>query len=965
MTTSGKARALRLASASAARSGQALLVVALVAATCCLLGAQAEVAQIARDPRTAALDQIIPVDPHITVGTLSNGLRYYIRPNNMPQNRAELRLVVNAGSVLEDDDQQGLAHFVEHMAFNGSKHFARNELVRFMESIGMKMGPSVNAFTSFDETVYMLQLPADKAEVMDRAFLILEDWAQNLSFDPAEIDKERGVIVEEWRLGRGANARMQDKQFPVLMKGSRYAERVPIGKKEIVETFKYDRLKKFYADWYRPDLMAIVAVGDFDTTAVENLIKQHFGAMTNPRNERPRPVYQVPDHPGTLYGIVGDKEATMTAAVVYNKLPADEQRTVGSYRRMILENLYLGMFNNRLSDLSRKPDPPFMMASVAHGLFVRSKEAATVGVVVKDGGVERGLQAVFIESERVARFGFTPAEFERQKREMLRQYEAMYAERDKHQSADLAAEYIRNFTTGESIPGIAYEYELQKRFLPEVTVAEVNKLATAWAGDRSRVVLVGAPQKDGVSLPDEAKLAAVMKSVAGSTIEPHVDTMTSTSLLDSPPKGGSVVKTATKETYGITEWQLSNGAKVVLKPTTYKEDEVAFEAWSFGGTSLASDQDFNAVRMASQLIMMSGLGKFDSTELRKVRAGKMADVVPMITDTEQVLSGGASPKDLDTLFQLIYLTFTQPRADPNIFTIFTSQMKAMLANQAASPAYAFMQTLQATLTQGHPRARPMTPEMVDELNLEKSLAFYKERFADAGNFTFFFVGSFDLATIRPLVEQYLGALPSTDRHETWKNVGITPPRGVVKKTVAKGIEPKSQAAIVFTGPFEYDPEHRLALRTLGMALQGRLRDSLREDMGGTYNVSVSASPSKIPEQRYSVNVNFGCDPGRTDELVAAVFREIDSLRANGPSEKQMADLREQLLREYETNIRQNGYLLAQIAYKYAYQEDVKGLFDLPDMYRKLTPAVVRDAARRYLTPDNYVQVTLLPEKKSE
>ena len=947
------------------RKARALLVVALVAAMGCLLGAQEKVVQIAQDPHTAALDLVIPVDPRITTGTLSNGLRYYIRANAMPQNRADLRLVVNAGSVLEDDDQRGLAHFVEHMAFNGSKHFARNELVRFMESIGMKMGPSVNAFTGFDETVYMLQLPTDKPEVLDKAFLILEDWAQNLSFDPVEIDKERGVIVEEWRLGRGANARMQDKQFPVLMKESRYGQRLPIGKKEIVETFKYDRLKQFYADWYRPDLMAIVAVGDFDKAAIENLIKQHFGAMANPRNERPRPVYDVPDHPGTLYSIATDKEATVTTAVVYNKLPADEQSTVGSYRRMILENLYLGMFNNRLSDLSRKPEPPFMMASVAHGLFVRSKEAATLGVVVKDDGVERGLQAVFTESERVARFGFTATELERQKRETLRDYEALYAERDKHNSSTLAEEYIRNFTTGESIPGIAYEYELQKRFLPEITLAEVNKLAAQWAGDHSRVVLVNAPQKDGIALPDEPKLAAVMKGVASSKIEPYVDTVTSTSLLDAAPKGGTVVKTTTRDAYGITEWQLSNGVKVVLKPTTFKEDEVVFQASAFGGTSLASDQDFNAVRMASQLMLMSGLGKFDPTELRKVRAGKMADVAPNISETEEMVRGGGSPKDLETLFQLIYLTFTQPRADPTIFSIFTSQMKAVLTNQAASPAYAFMQALVATLSQDHPRARLMTPQTVDEMNLEKSLAFYKARFADASNFTFFFVGSFDLAAIRPLVEQYLGALPSTNRHETWKNVGVTPPRGVVKKTVTKGIEPKSQAAIVFTGPFEYDPEHRLALRTLSMALQGNLRDALREDMGGTYSVSVSADPQKIPEQRYTISINFGCDPGRTDELVAAVFREIERLRSSGPNEKQMNDLREQMLREYETNIRQNGYLLAQIAYKYLYQEDLKSLFDLPDRYRQLTAATVQDAARRYLTPDNYVQVTLLPEKKSE
>jgi zinc protease len=950
------------------RKAYAFIVLSAISAALSLAGAQPrspQVAQSAQSARTVALGQALPFDSQIATGTLPNGLRYYIRRNNVPQNRAELRLVVNAGSVLEDDDQQGLAHFVEHMAFNGSKHFARNELVRFMESIGMRMGPSVNAFTSFDETVYMLQLPTDKADVVDKAFLILEDWAHNLSFDPAAIDKERGVIIEEWRLGRGANTRMQDVQFPVLMKGSRYAARLPIGKKEIVETFKPDRLKQFYRDWYRPDLMAVVAVGDFDPPAIERLIRDHFAPIPNPANPRPRPVYDVPDHPGTLYAIATDKEATMTSVAVYNKLPLRDQATVGAYRQQIVDGLYLGMFNHRLSDLSRKPDPPFMVAGALSGRFVKSKEAATLTAVVKDGGIERGLEAVFMEAERVGRFGFTATELERKKGEVLRQYESLYAERDKHESATLAAEYIRNFTQAEPSPGIAYEYELQQRFLPEITLDEVNRVARAWTGDRSRVVLVSAPQKAGVAIPDEATLGVVMKSAAAKNVEPYVDSGPSGALLDAPPKGGAIAKTATNDAYGITEWDLSNGVKVVLKPTTFKADEVVFRATGFGGTSLASDKEFIAAMSAGFVIPAGGIGRFDPTELRKVLSGKAADVRPIISDTTQGLSGGASPKDLETLFQLIYLNFTQPRADPNIFAIVTGQMKSMLANQRANPAYLFAETLQTTLSQGHFRTRPMTPEIVDkEMDLDTSLAFYKARFADASAFTFFFVGSFDLATMKPLVEQYLGALPSTHGHQTWKDVGITPPRGVVKKTVTSGIEPKSQAAIVFTGLFIDDAAHRVAMSALGNVLQGRLRDRLRESLGGTYSVSVSPGSTKVPEPRYSLTIGFGCNPDRTDELVTAVFNEIDILRMNGPSEKQVTDVREQLLRDYETNMKQNGYLLAQIAQKYLYREDLKEIFDMPAAYRSLSPSAIRDAARTYLTPGNYVQVTLVPEKKT-
>jgi zinc protease len=940
------------------------VLLSLVLSVFSLVGAQQRAVQVAQDARTATLDQLLPVDPQITAGKLPNGLRYYMRTNKLPLNRVELRLVVNAGSVLEDNDQQGLAHFTEHMSFNGTTHFAKNELVKFMESIGMKMGPSVNAYTSFDETVYMLTVPTEKPEVMEKAFLILEDWAHNLSFDPSEIDKERGVIVEEWRLGRGANARMQDKQFPILMKGSRYAERLPIGKKEIIETFKHDTLKRFYNDWYRPDLMAVVAVGDFEQPTIENLIKQHFGPLQNPKKERPRPVYDVPDHPGTLYALASDKEATMTMVSVYNKLPVLDQTTVRSYRDKMVERLYFDMLNHRLNDLTQKADPPFVFAGAGRGRFVKSKEAFVLNALVKENGAERGLDVLFTEAERAARFGFTATELERQKREVLRNYERLFAEKDKHESATLAAEYIRNFTQDEDIPGIAFEYALHQRFLPEVTLDEVNKIGKGGTGDRSRVVIMSAPQKEGVTLPDEAKLAAVIKGAAEKKIEPYVDTAANATLLDAPPKGGTVTKTTTREAYGITEWELSNGAKVVLKPTDYKADEIVFRAASFGGMSLASDNDFNAVSMATDVISAGGVGKFNAIELRKVLAGKVASVSPTISETEEGLSGGGSPKDLETLFQLIYLTFTQPRADADAFGAMKAQMKAMLANQKASPGYAFNEMMQTTLTQNHPRARMMTAELADELDLQKSLAFYKDRFADASDFTFFFVGTFDLATIKPLVEQYLGALPSIHRTETWKDVGIRPPTGVIKKSVMKGIEPKSQVGIAFTGPFQYDPTHRVVIRALASIVQTRLRDLVREELGGTYSIGASASYTKVPQQRYEFRISWGCNPDRVEELInKAVMTDIQDIRTNGPTEKQVSDVKEQLLRDFETQIKQNSYVATQIYFKYLYGEDLKGFFEMPEAYKKLTPAAIQEAARTYLNLDNYVLGTLFPEKK--
>jgi len=906
------------------------------------------------------LDQPVPVDQRIRIGYLSNGLRYYIRTNGRPFRRAELRLVVNAGSVLEDDDQRGLAHFLEHMAFNGSRNFAKQDLVKYMESIGMRLGPGVNADTSFDETTYMLHVPTDNPEALRKGFVFLGDVANALSFDADAIEKERGVVIEEWRQGRGADARMSDRQMPILLKHSRYSERLPIGSKEAIETFKPEALKRFYADWYRPDLMAVIAVGDFNPADIERTIKTVFGAIPPAVNPRPRTAFPVPDHADTLYAIATDPEATMTTAGIYTMLPLRDQTTVGAYRQRQVERLYTRMMNARLSELTLRADPPFVKAGIDRGIFVKTKEAATLMALVTDQKVERGVEALVTESARAAQFGFTAAELEREKRDTVRAYEAAFAERDKEESADLAAEYIRNFVQKEPLPGITYEFGLVQRFLPEITLEEVNKVAKDWAGG-SRVVLVNAPQRPGLAAPSETRIAAAIKAASAREIRPYVDVSTTQPLIATPPTPGTIVRTATKSAYGVTEWELSNGVRVVLKPTTFKQDEVMFRATSPGGTSLASDADYVAAMTASQVIGAGGLGPFDTIQLRNALAGKAGAVTAYIGESQEGVAGGASPKDLETMFQLIYLTFTAPRADATVFKVMTDQMATMLASQQASPEYAFSQTLRTTLAQNHFRARPVTPDVVKEMDLQKSFAFYKDRFADASDFTFVFAGSFDLAAIKPLVEQYLGSLPSIRRKESWKNVGITPPTGVVEKVVRKGIEPKSQVDLVFTGKLSYDVTSRVALDALSVVLETRLRETLREALGGTYGVQVNASASRIPEPRYSVTIDFGCDPKRTEELVKALFREIEQLKASGPTAKDVDDAREALMRGYESDLAQNNRLVAAITGVYEDGEDLSAFFGLPSLYMQLTPAAVQEAARRYLDTKDYVRVTLLPE----
>lgn len=907
--------------------------------------------------------QRIAVDPTITVGRLPNGLRYYIKSNSRPENRAELRLVINAGSVLEDDDQLGLAHFVEHMAFNGSKDFRKQEIGAFMESIGMRFGPSLNAFTSFDDTTYVMQVPTNQPRVMERAFLIMENWARHLSFDPEEIDKERGVIIEEWRMRRGAAQRMQDQVLPILLKDSQYTRRFPIGTKESLETFTHDRLKRFYRDWYRPDLMAVVAVGDFDRAVVEKLIRDRFSAIPPTLLARPRPNVEVPAQPGTSFAIVTDKEMPAASIAIYNKLPLREQATVASYRQRIIDHLYAGMFNDRLAELSQKADPPFVAASVNRSIFVRSLEAATLNAIAKPDGIERALEAMITESERLARYGFTPAEFDREKRNLLRVYEQAVAEKATQDSAPLADEYIRNFLVDESIPGIAWEYEQHQRFLPGITLAEVNALAHEWYGDRNRVIVVFAPDQAGLTVPDETRLAAVIKAAVAARIDAPVDAEHTDVLLETLPEPGTIVRTTTVPEVGITEWTLSNGVKVVLKPTAFKQDEVAFRAFSPGGSSLASDADFVPAMTAAQVVAAGGVGPFDLTGMRKVLAGKLVSVTPTIGDTHEGMSGGGSVKDIETLFQLIHLQFTRPRKDATVFGVMTDQMKGLLANRQAMPDTVFEELVESTMAQNHLRARPMSPEVIAEMNLDKSFAFYTDRFADAGDFTFVFVGNIDLEVFKPLVTRYLASLPATNRREVWRDVGITLPKGVIEKTLTKGIEHKSRVRMVFSGPFHWSAAERVAFEALTMVLEGQLGLVLREEQSGTYGVQVESDTQRLPKPEYQISIDFSCAPERTEELVKLALAEIAKLRFDGPSAKHVADTREAMLRAWETDSQQNSFVLSRIADSLQFGDHVKEFQDLPALYRRLSVEILRDAARTYLDTGNYVRVTLLPEKK--
>ena len=913
-----------------------------------------------------ALSQSMPVDPDVLVGRLPNGLRYYVRANAKPAHRAELRLVVKAGSVLEDDDQQGLAHFVEHMEFEGTRHFPQQGIVDFLTSLGLGLGPDANAETSYDDTQYTLRIPTDRPGVLNRALLVLEDWAQGATFDQSGIDRERGIVLAEWRLHLDADERTQGKVLRAQLAGSRYVDRRPIGKPDIIEHAQREQLMRFYHDWYRPDLMAVIVVGDVDRDAAAAMIKEHLASLSAPSPERPRPSFDVPEHRGTRYAIVTDKEATTTAVQISDLRPARNQGSVGGYRETMRDRLFSDMLGVRLNELAQGANPPFVSAAADRELLPapRTREVALLQAIVSNNGVTRGLAALVTELQRLRRFGFTATELARAKEATMLGYERAVTESPDRESASRADEYARNFLQGEALPTIWQELAFHRRFLSGITLAQLNKLTGDWFPANNRLVVVAAPEAAGVVLPDERQLAAAASAASGNRLTAYVDTASGQTLMDSKPAPGPIVNTTEHPEVGITEWTLSNGATVVLKPTTLRKDQILFQAFAPGGTSRASDADFVPVDAAGEVVTAGGVGRFSRVALEKILSSKAIAVVPYINELEEGMRGGSTPQDLETMFQLLYLRFTKPRSDPTAFAAVASQARALLANQMASPEVVFNQAIAVALGVNNPRRRPQTPATIDQWDLAKSLAFYKARFADASNFTFVFVGSFTPGTIRPLVETYLASLPATHAHETWRDLGITPPPGIVEKTVEKGIAPKSEVAIVFSGPFEYDDQHALALRTMTRVLESRLFDTIRQELGGTYSITADPGFEKFPRPQYVVRIDWTCDPAQADALVRRVFDEIASLKTRPLSATQMAFVHENLLRDFERNSQDNRYFLNEIArrYKNGDTANLAAITNVPDRIKMLTSAEVYEAAQVYLDTDRYVKVILMPER---
>ena len=904
----------------------------------------------------------IPLDPNVKTGVLPNGMTYYVMYNKKPEHRAEFRLAVNVGSTQENDNQQGLAHFTEHMAFNGTKNFKKNELVDYIESMGIKFGADLNAYTSFDETVYMLQIPTDSVHIIDKAFQIFEDWAHNLLFDSVEIDKERGVVTEEWRLGQGANERMRRQYWPTMFKDSRYAERLPIGKKEILHDCKYETLRSFYREWYRPENMAIMVIGDIDVDKTIDRIKKQFGVIPQKANAKPVQSFPVPDTKGVIIATAKDKEATNTIIEMFYKLPKEAAKTQADYRNDLIAEVYNSMLNNRLTELQQLANPPFVYGSTSYGGLVRTKNAYTSFALVKDGGIEKGLEALVTENQRVKKFGYNQSELDRVKKSMLRGKEKQYNERDKTESRNFTYGMVANFLEKEPYPGIAFEYEFYKSQMPGVTLEEVNALAKKWINEENPVIVITSPDKPEATIPSDDKIKAILKNVLSADIKPYIDKVIDKPLLAVKPPTGRVVDEKLNKELNITTWKLSNGTTVLLKPTDFKNDEISFAGFSFGGSSLYTEKDYINASQCATIIDNGGLGEFNSVDLQKLLSGKVANVSPYVSSTTQGFNGSCSPQDAETMMQMLYLYFTNPGKDKTDFLAYIEKQKGFLQNRSSSPEAAFQDTIGATMGQYHYTAMPMTIDKLKQIDFDRVLQIYKERFSDPSGFTFTFVGNFKPETFKPLIEMYIGGIPALNKKETYKNLGVVPPKGMVEKTVKKGVEPKSSVNIKLTGAFEYTRQNRNNLNMLMSLVSIKLREQMREEKGGVYGVGAYPQMFHYPDQRYEINFRWGCAPENVDMLVKTMWEEIEKIKANGCDDKDLQKIKETAIRERETNLKDNRFWLNTINSNAINGEDIMEVLAYTDYVNGLKSETLKRFAGMYLNKQNVAKFVLNPEK---
>ena len=908
------------------------------------------------------LNSPVPFDPSFRMGILENGLHYYIRHNVTVKDRADFYIAQNVGAILEEDPQNGLAHFLEHMAFNGTKNYPDKKLIEYLESIGVKFGENINAFTSLDETIYNLSdVPVARQSAVDSALLILHDWSGFISLKDDEIDNERGVIREEWRTGRGADRRMYKELLPTIYAGSKYATRDVIGDINVINGFDHKEIREFYHKWYRPDLQSIIIVGDVDVDKVEQYIKTIFQDIPKRENPAPRPFYSVPDNKEPIIGIASDPEAKNSIVRVYYKRPvvAEDKKNMEYMRTNIIKDLVSSMLRSRLNELVQKPNPPYVVAFANVGSMVRTEDAFTLTAIAKNGQTLDGLSALLREDERMQKFGFTATEFGRAKSDYLRGKENMLKEKDKQKNETFVWECVDNFLTNEPMPSIEFDYKFSASVLPTISLEELNGYAKSLVTDTNMVVTITGPEKEGLKNPTKEEVMKTIADVKAENIQPYVDQVSNKPLIEKKPVPGKVESTKEDKVFGTTEWTLSNGAKVVFKKTDFKEDQIVLEAYGEGGSSLVSVEDLPSISMAADFVSNGGVGEFSSVELNKMLAGKVVNVRPEIGGTSEGISGTASPKDFETMLQLVYLYFTQPKVDDEVATAFMQRLKAYFANVSADPRSAFRDSISVLMANHNSRVMPMNVDFLNKVDYQKAIKLYKERFADASAFTFIFAGNINPEESKALIETYIGGLPSLNKKENAKDNGVRPPAGKVENHFTKPLKtPKTSAYIAYTGKADYTLEDIVAMDAIQSILTNRYTETIREKEGGSYGVGVRGSVNDFPVPSFNIYMVFDTDPKIANKMIGIIYAEVDSLMKNGPAEETLAKAKEHFITAFQQNVRENSFWTSTIREKY--ENGLDSYTKYLEVVNSLTPSKIKEVANKFFGQGNVVEVVMSP-----
>lgn len=910
--------------------------------------------------------QRLPVDPKVRFGTLENGLTYYIRANKEPKERAEFYIAQNVGAILENDDQDGLAHFLEHMAFNGTKNFPGKGIINYFETIGVKFGANINAYTSLDETVYNLSdVPTTRDGIIDSALLVLHDWSGFILLEGSEIDAERGVILEEWRQGAGADRRMWKASNVLKYPGSQYSKRDVIGDTAIINNFSHQTIRDYYKKWYRPDLQAILIVGDIDVDKVEAKIKTMFVDIPKKENAGERPVYPIHNNTEPIVAVVTDPEARMTRIGLEYKhdvLPEEVQLSVEGYAIGVINSLISNMIGNRFDEITQQADAPFVGAYAYYGELVKSKDAFQLLAVPKEGKELEGLNALLLEAEKIKRFGFTNSELERSKTDFLKGMEKAYNERDNQKNNALVREYVRHFLTQEVIPGIEWEYENSKMIVPNLQLAMVNQVAKSYVIDSNLIVTIMAPEKEAVKVPTKDQIVAAVNNAKQAELTAKAEEDMNKPLIEKSPKAGKVKKTSKNPTLGTTEWLLSNGVKVVFKPTAFKKDEIILNAFSEGGLSkIKNIDDLPSGVLAAAIVSNNGLGEFSQIDLNKILTGKIANVSPAISTYDESFSGNSSVADFETLLQLIYLNFTAVRKDDNAFKALMNAYSASLANSSTDPRKAFNDTINMVVNDHNSRIVLMNLQTLDKVDQDKAIAIFKERFAVPADFTFVFTGNIDPENeaVKKAICTYLGGLKSKKGGEKFTDNNIRKAKGKVNNEFTKEMKVKKASNfILYSASLPFNMINRTHLTVIGSILSIRYLESIREKEGGSYGVGVRGGMSNIPIDEATLLMQFDTDPQKQEKLMGIIHAEIAELEANGPRQDDLQKVKENMLKKYSEDLAENRWWSSAIE-RY-YQDNLNLVDDYKASVESLTVENVHATLKKLVSQGNVIEVVMKP-----